>query len=77
MIVKYMLTIIIFLITYCFTFIGSKRTFLVSFTRGKCIATRYQPFRFQSNESMSDCIYAKSLCKEEGQIVYKDKSLKK
>ncbi|CAG2195663.1 unnamed protein product [Mytilus edulis] len=55
---------------------GSKRIFSVSFTRGKCIQERYQPFKFQTNASMSDCIYSKSLCNEEGQTAYEDDSSK-
>ncbi|CAC5400771.1 unnamed protein product [Mytilus coruscus] len=55
---------------------GSKRVFAGSFTRGKCMQNRFQPFYFQTNESMSDCIYSKSLCSEEGQILYNDDSTK-
>lgn len=64
------------LFTFSSNIVGSKRIFSVSFTRGKCIQERYQPFEFQTNESMSDCIYAKSLCSEEGQIVNNDDSTK-
>ncbi|CAC5359916.1 unnamed protein product [Mytilus coruscus] len=53
---------------------GSRRIFSGSFTRGNCIQERFQPFYFQTNESMSDCIYAKSICNEEGQIEYTDDS---
>ncbi|XP_076080196.1 uncharacterized protein LOC143051010 [Mytilus galloprovincialis] len=37
---------------------------------------RYQPFQFQTNDSMSDCIYSKSICNGEGHIVYNDDSSK-
>ncbi|CAC5385483.1 unnamed protein product [Mytilus coruscus] len=55
---------------------GSKRIFANSFTRGKCIQNRYQPFNFQTNGSMTDCIYARSHCNEGGQVVFNDGSTK-
>ncbi|XP_052063874.1 uncharacterized protein LOC127703828 isoform X8 [Mytilus californianus] len=55
---------------------GSKRIYAGDFSREKCIQKRYQPFTFWTNKSMSDCIYVKSICSEEGQIVYRDNSTK-
>ncbi|CAC5403771.1 unnamed protein product [Mytilus coruscus] len=55
---------------------GSKRIHAGDFTRGYCAQERFQPFKFWTNGSMSDCIYFKSNCSEEGQIVYKDNSKK-
>lgn len=55
---------------------GSKRIFSGSFTRGNCTQNRYQPFNFQTNGGMSDCIFEKSICNEEGQIVYQADSTK-
>ncbi|CAC5424765.1 unnamed protein product [Mytilus coruscus] len=54
---------------------GSKRIYSGSFTRGNCSQNHYQPFLFLTNGS-SDCIFAKSVCGEEGQLVYKDDSTK-
>ncbi|CAC5415388.1 unnamed protein product [Mytilus coruscus] len=51
---------------------GSKRVYAGDFTRGDCIQERFQPFEFQTNASMSDCIYAKSHCNEEGHIKNND-----
>lgn len=34
-----------------------------------CAIERYQPFKFKTNGN-SDCVYSKSLCKDEGQIIY-------
>lgn len=56
---------------------GSKRIFSGSFTRGNCSKNRYQPFIFKTNESMTDCVFAKSICREEGQIIYQGDSPKK
>lgn len=53
---------------------GSKRIFAGSFSRDRCIQSRYQPFIFWTNESLSDCVYAKSKCNQEGQLIYKDES---
>lgn len=55
---------------------GSKRIFSGDFTREHCVKKRFQPFIFWTNESMSDCIYSKSLCNEKGQIIYNDNSTK-
>lgn len=55
---------------------GSKRIFVGDFSRGNCKKTRFQPTKFWTNESMSDCIYVKSNCREEGQILYMDHSSK-
>ncbi|XP_076081132.1 uncharacterized protein LOC143052043 [Mytilus galloprovincialis] len=55
---------------------GSKRIYAGSFTRGYCTQERFQPFKFWTNGSMSDCTYTKSICSEEGQVVYKDDSRK-
>ncbi|CAC5400773.1 unnamed protein product [Mytilus coruscus] len=55
---------------------GSRRIFARHFSRLECIQQRFQPIIFWTNESMSDCIYAKSICSEEGQIVYKYDSTK-
>lgn len=57
----------------CFT-TGSKRVYAGDFSRGYCINQRFQPFVFWTNGSVSDCIYAKSICSEKGQVVYNDNS---
>lgn len=64
-------------ITLLFRFIGSKRVFSLSFTRGNCSVNRYQPMIFRTNERMSECVFAKSICNEEGQILYQADSSKK
>ncbi|CAG2211260.1 unnamed protein product [Mytilus edulis] len=56
---------------------GSKRVFSLSFTRGNCSVNRYQPMIFRTNERMSDCVFAKSICNEKGQILYQADSSKK
>ncbi|VDI12115.1 Hypothetical predicted protein, partial [Mytilus galloprovincialis] len=55
---------------------GSKRIFSGYFTRGKCNQSRFQPFKFKTNASMSDCVYAKSICSEAGQIMHNNDSAK-
>ncbi|XP_052084074.1 uncharacterized protein LOC127721356 isoform X2 [Mytilus californianus] len=55
---------------------GSKRIFAGYFTREQCIQERFQPIKFRTNESMSDCVYAKSICSEEGQLMQKENSTK-
>ncbi|CAC5408763.1 unnamed protein product [Mytilus coruscus] len=55
---------------------GSKRIFAGDFSRGICSQKRFQPFIFWTNASINDCIYSKSKCSEEGQIVYNDNSTK-
>ncbi|CAC5416345.1 unnamed protein product [Mytilus coruscus] len=55
---------------------GSKRIFAGDFSRGICKHKRFQPILFLTNGSMTDCIYEKSLCNEEGQVVYGDNSTK-
>ncbi|XP_063436693.1 uncharacterized protein LOC134718131 [Mytilus trossulus] len=55
---------------------GSKRIYIGDFSRGNCSEKRFQPLKFWTNESMSDCIYVKSNCSEDGQIVYMDHSPK-
>ncbi|CAC5389986.1 unnamed protein product [Mytilus coruscus] len=55
---------------------GSKRIYAGDFSRGNCLKQRFQPFIFWTNGSVSDCIYAKSICSEEGQVEYKDSSSK-
>ncbi|CAG2211278.1 unnamed protein product [Mytilus edulis] len=55
---------------------GCKRIYAGDFTRANCTRERFQPFKFRTNESMSDCIYSKSICSENGQIVYIDDSRK-
>ncbi|CAC5389978.1 unnamed protein product [Mytilus coruscus] len=55
---------------------GSKRIYAGDFSRGDCIKQRFHPFIFWTNGSVSDCIYAKSICGEEGQVVYRDNSSK-
>ncbi|CAC5417520.1 unnamed protein product [Mytilus coruscus] len=55
---------------------GSKRIYAGDFSRGNCIKQRFQPFIFWTNGSVSDCIYAKSICGEEGQVLYKENSPK-
>lgn len=55
---------------------GSKRIFAGDFSRGICLHNRFQPFLFWTNGSMSDCVFVKSTCNEEGQLVYKDDSTK-
>lgn len=52
------------------------RIYIRHFSRLQCIQQRYQPFKFLTNESMTDCIYAKSICSGEGQLVYNDNSAK-
>lgn len=37
---------------------------------------RFQPFKFWTNGSMSDCVFAKSICSGVGQIVDKEDSTK-
>lgn len=44
-----------------------------NFDRAKCNAERYQPIPFASNRT--DCIFQKSSCNEEGQVVCKHMSL--
>ncbi|CAC5416347.1 unnamed protein product [Mytilus coruscus] len=55
---------------------GSKRIYAGDFSRGECIRKRFQPFIFWTNGSVSDCIYAKSICSAKGQVVYRDNSTK-
>ncbi|XP_071139634.1 uncharacterized protein [Mytilus edulis] len=55
---------------------GSKRIYVGDFSRGKCKSDRFQPFKFFTNESMTDCYYAKSNCSEEGQILQEKSSSK-
>ncbi|CAC5359910.1 unnamed protein product [Mytilus coruscus] len=55
---------------------GNKRIYVGYFSREKCILQRFQPFIFWTNGSTSDCIYSKSICTDQGQIVYKDNSTK-
>ncbi|CAC5403770.1 unnamed protein product [Mytilus coruscus] len=55
---------------------GNKRIYVGDFTREKCIQKRFQPFKFWTNESTSDCIYTKSICSEEGQLIFNDNSTK-
>lgn len=55
---------------------GSKRIYAGDFSRGTCTNTRFQPFLFWTNGSMTDCVYAKSHCSEEGQVIYSDNSTK-
>ncbi|CAG2211248.1 unnamed protein product [Mytilus edulis] len=52
----------------------SKRIYAGDFSRDKCRQERYQPFTFWTNGSLSDCTYVKSICSENGQIVYRDSS---
>lgn len=53
---------------------GSKRIYAGHFSRGTCSLNRFQPIIFWTNGSLSDCIFAKSKCNDEGQIVYNDMS---
>ncbi|CAC5408762.1 unnamed protein product [Mytilus coruscus] len=55
---------------------GSKRIYAGDFSREKCIQKRFQPFIFWTNGSVSDCIFVKSVCSAEGQVVYRDNSTK-
>ncbi|VDI45556.1 Hypothetical predicted protein [Mytilus galloprovincialis] len=55
---------------------GSKRIYAGDFSRGKCTKKRFQPFIFWTNGSITDCVYAKSVCSAEGQVVYMDNSTK-
>ncbi|CAC5410004.1 unnamed protein product [Mytilus coruscus] len=55
---------------------GSKRIYAGDFSRGKCLRNRFQPFSYWTNGSVSDCIFVKSTCSAEGQVVYKDNSSK-
>lgn len=55
---------------------GSKRIYAGYFSRGYCLQMRFQPFLFWTNGAMSDCIFSKSFCSGEGQLVYKDDSTK-
>ncbi|VDI00546.1 Hypothetical predicted protein, partial [Mytilus galloprovincialis] len=55
---------------------GSKRVFAGDFSRGYCVKQRFQPFVFWTNGSVSDCIFVKSICSEEGQVVYQNNSSK-
>ena len=48
---------------------GSKRVYSRNFNRRPCNDTRYQPIKFVTNGN-SDCIFRKSLCTEEGQILF-------
>ena len=48
---------------------GSKRVYSRNFNRAPCNDTRYQPIPFVTNGN-SDCIFRKSLCTEEGQILF-------
>lgn len=59
-----------------FYLIGSKRIYSESFTRGNCKQERYQPFTFETNKGMTDCVFVKSVCNEEGQILHNDDSTK-
>lgn len=55
---------------------GSKRIYVGDFSRGECKQDRFQPFKFYTNESMTDCYYAKSNCSDEGQIMQTENSSK-
>ncbi|CAG2195655.1 unnamed protein product [Mytilus edulis] len=55
---------------------GSKRIYVGYFSRGYCLQMRFQPFLFWTNGTMSDCIFSKSFCSGEGQLVYKEDSTK-
>lgn len=48
---------------------GNRPTIQGGLHYGKCPNDRYQPFHVISNKTV-DCWYLKSLCSEEGQIVY-------
>ncbi|XP_052060615.1 uncharacterized protein LOC127700926 isoform X1 [Mytilus californianus] len=48
---------------------GSKLIFEPNFNKAQCSSKRYQPFPF-STDGNSKCMYQKSFCNEEGQIVY-------
>lgn len=64
-------------IQFLYDFItGSKRVFAGDFSRGYCVKQRFQPFVFWTNGSVSDCIFVKSICSEEGQVVYQNNSSK-
>ena len=54
---------------------GSKRVYSRGFNKGPCRDTRYQPINFVTNGN-SDCIFRKSLCTEEGQILFSNGTTK-
>lgn len=55
---------------------GTKRIYAGDFSRGYCLSNRFQPIRFWTNGSMSDCVFAKSICSGDGQLVFNDDSTK-
>lgn len=57
---------IVIVISYLIT--GSKLVFEPNFNKADCSKQRYQPFPF-STEGNSNCVYQKSFCNAEGQIV--------
>lgn len=52
---------------------GSKLIFEPYFNKAGCRYSRYQPFPF-STDGNNKCVYQKSFCNEEGQIVYREGS---
>ncbi|XP_076117420.1 uncharacterized protein LOC143085123 [Mytilus galloprovincialis] len=48
---------------------GHKLVFVGDLDRRDCEGTRYQPFSFSTN-GMSACIFEKTYCKEEGQVIH-------
>lgn len=48
---------------------GTKIVILGNFDSKYCFESRYQPFKYWTNVS-SDCIFLRSKCKEEGQVMY-------
>ncbi|CAG2205298.1 unnamed protein product [Mytilus edulis] len=53
--------------------IGSKLVFQPLFNLGECNARRYQPIVFTTLGN-SECIYSKSKCAEEGQVIFNNDS---
>ncbi|CAG2211576.1 unnamed protein product [Mytilus edulis] len=52
---------------------GSKLIFEPYFNKAGCSSERYQPFPF-STDGNNKCVYQKSFCNEQGQIVYREGS---
>ncbi|VDI49340.1 Hypothetical predicted protein [Mytilus galloprovincialis] len=53
---------------------GSKLIFEPYFNKARCSYKRYQPFPF-STDGNNKCVYQKSFCNEEGQIVHREGSM--
>lgn len=52
---------------------GNKQYYPRYFNREPCNGERFQPFKFWTNGS-SDCVYLKTLCSGEGQVIYNNRT---